>query len=199
MCQLLETIRVRNNRLENLDFHNARLNYSRKALLHVGENWDLSEMINIPGLNPAVTYRCRFLYSRDVDLVEFLPYTPRFIDKLYMVPAKDIDYSFKYADRKALENLRNEITNEPNADILIISDGLVTDTTFSNIAFYDGTGWVTPAFPLLNGTKRAYYLQSGVLREKKITPRDVFKYGKARLINSMLDLESETDIVKFDV
>ena len=194
MCQLLETIKVKDNRLQNLDYHNFRVNYSRRALFHARDKWDLSQLIAIPSLEPSTLYRCRFLYSIVIDHVEFLPYSPRLIQKLYLVRADDLDYAFKYADRTMLEKLRNNITQEANADILIVKDGFVTDTSFSNIAFFDGSAWVTSATPLLKGTKRAYYLQNGVIREESITAGDISKFKKARLINAMLDLETGTDI-----
>ena len=53
-------------------------------------------------------------------------------------------------------------------DILIVKNGLLTDTSIANIALYDGNDWYTPLHPLLKGTKRAELLDKGVLKEKEI-------------------------------
>jgi 4-amino-4-deoxychorismate lyase len=199
MCQLLETIKVRQNSLQHVEFHNERVNYSRSYLFESIDNWDLLKLISVPGLDPGRIYRCRFLYSRVVEKIEFLPYAPRIIQKLFFVTVEDLDYSFKYANRDAIDRLKSTYATEPNSDILIVKNGLVTDTSFSNIVFYDGSNWYTPDSPLLKGTKRAWYLQQGILLEKKITLADIPKYQKARLINAMMDLVDGDDIAIKDI
>jgi len=194
MCQLLETIKVRQNRLQNLDYHSDRVNSSRKALFHSTDRWDLSQFITVPDLDPDKTYRCRFLYSRNVEQTEFLPYTPRIIKKLLLIYADQLDYAFKYANREALEAIKQFAAQEQDTDVLIVKNGLITDTSFSNIVFFNGTHWVTPALPLLNGTKRAYYLNKGLLTAQHIAPADLEKFEYARLINAMMDLEESPDI-----
>jgi 4-amino-4-deoxychorismate lyase len=179
MCQLLETIKIKRNQLQQLIYHNHRVNYSRSALFQFGDTWDLKEIIKLPVLNPEITYRCRFLYSTVVEQVEFIPYAPRIIQKLFLVCADELAYNFKFANRSALENLKEKHATENNSDILIVKNGLVTDVSYA---------------PLLKGTKRALYLERGILTEKKITPADLPKYQKARLINAMIDLETGNDI-----
>jgi 4-amino-4-deoxychorismate lyase len=194
MCQLLETIKVRQNMLQNVSFHNQRVNHSRGALFQAADTWNLSELIAMPALNADMTYRCRMLYSHAVEQVDFLEYTPRIIQKLLLVYVENLDYSFKYANRDALDKLKSSTAAGATADILIVKNGLITDTSFSNIAFFDGSKWYTPDSPLLKGTKRALYLNSGMLTARRIKPEDLPIYQKARLINAMLDLEDGNDI-----
>src|SRR4030042_6883781 len=101
MCPLLETIKVKENRLYHIAYHNNRVNASRKALFGSTRPWDLSEIIRIPELDPAVTYRCRFLYTEKPGTAEFMPYVTRIVMKLHLVDCGDLEYSFKYADRSA--------------------------------------------------------------------------------------------------
>src|SRR4030042_3660760 len=103
MCQLLETIKVKHNMLAQIVYHNHRVNHSRTTLFRSGRQWDLSEIIRMPDLDPDLIYRCRFLYAREVDGVEFIPYVKRIIQKLYVVDCGGLDYSFKYSDRSAFE------------------------------------------------------------------------------------------------
>jgi 4-amino-4-deoxychorismate lyase len=194
MCLLLETIKVRKNMLENLEFHTERVNCSRHTLFNFTDVWDLSQLISIPDLDTDIIYRCRLLYSRRIEQTEFHEYIPRIIRKLFLVPVDDLEYAFKYANRDALNTLRDSKTKEQDSDILIVKNGYITDTSFSNIAFFDGISWFTPAIPLLQGTKRAYYLKKRLISECHITPADLHIFQKARLINAMLDLEDGKDL-----
>jgi len=193
MCRLLETIKVEHNQMKHIAWHNARVNRSRCSLFGQKDSWDLENLITISGLDHSKIYRCRFLYSINFEGVEFIPYIPRKIGTLYLVHADTLDYSFKFADRKQLDSLKDNDL-QSNEDILIIKDNCVTDTSFSNIVFFDGIHWVTPDTPLLMGTKRAYYLHTGKIVEKRITVEDLQQYHKARIINAMLDLETGEDI-----
>jgi len=79
-------------------------------------------------------------------------------------------------------------------EILIIKQNLITDTSFSNITFFDGTRWITPSSPLLAGTMRSFLIQKQVIVEKEIRVTDLKDFEKARLINAMLPFESGSDI-----
>lgn len=62
-------------------------------------------------------------------------------------------------------------------EIIIIKNGLVTDTSFTNIAIYKHGMWLTPKHPLLLGTKRAALLEKGIIQEADITVDDLMKAG----------------------
>ncbi|HKK10550.1 MAG TPA: hypothetical protein VJ939_06905, partial [Bacteroidales bacterium] len=49
--------------------------------------------------------------------------------------------------------------------------------------------WYTPNTPLLPGTKRAYYLNKGILEEARITGENLKKFEGVCLINAFLDLD----------
>jgi 4-amino-4-deoxychorismate lyase len=194
MFQLLETIKVVNGKLLQLKYHNDRVNRSRNILLGRNDLWNLAQMIDIPDLDPGGIYRCRFLYAEKPEMIEFIPYVRRRISKLYIVHADMLDYSFKYANRGNLELLKKSLPESEHSDIIIVKNGFITDTSFANIVFYDGSDWFTPSVPLLKGTKRQFYLDSRKIREKEIKPADLHQYRMARLINAMIDLEESEDI-----
>ena len=177
---LLETIRIENGEIYDLPYHQARLDRSRKTLFHTEETLSLSQVIEPP---PRGLYRCRILYDTTVHSVEYLPYTPKEIGSLRIVPA-DIEYACKYADRKAFETLLKE--NSDVDEIIIEKEGLLTDTTISNVAFFDGEQWVTPAKPLLEGTMRAKLLDEGLLRTAEITKEMLSGYTQVALMNAMI-------------
>ncbi len=194
MCRLLETIRVRKGEMQHLAYHNSRVNITRAALFGAAMPWDLSEIIRIPELDPSVTYRCRFLYGEEPGTTEFIPYVIRDIRKLYLVDCGDFEYSYKYADRSAFEKFKAGISDPEPFDILLVKNGLITDTSFSNIILWDGSRWYTPAIPLLKGTKRQFYLDHQIIAERDIAVKDLRHFTTARLINAMLDMEDRVDI-----
>ena len=73
--------------------------------------------------------------------------------------------------------------------MLIVRDGLLTDTSIANVALYDGHEWLTPTHPLLRGTKRAELLARKAIREADIPADSIFSYSKIALFNAMIDFE----------
>ena len=113
------------------------------------------------------------------------PYTVRHVHSLALMQADTIDYTYKSAGREPLNCLF--ALRGACDDILIVKQGLLTDTSIANIALSDGTHWYTPAHPLLKGTKRAALLEEGILQEKDIRPEDLPSFSTVRLFNAMID------------
>ena len=178
---LLETIRIENGEVFNLPYHQKRFDKSRKRLFGTEKNLELSNLITTAPSRGL--YRCRIVYDREIQSVEYLPYTPKEIRQLRVVSAK-IEYPCKYLNRDNFNTLLRE--NSDVDEILIEKDGLLTDTTISNIAFYDGNTWFTPQKPLLEGTMRAKLIDEGFLKRKEITKEELPRYTQVALINAMI-------------
>jgi len=177
---LLETVRIENGEAFNLPYHQVRFDKSRHDFYGNTTAIDLASHIEAP---PKGLYRCRILYAESIRHIEYLPYTPKTIRSLTIVPS-DIDYRYKYADRTALDAL---LQAHPQADEVIIEkDGLLCDTTIANIAFFNGEHWVTPKRPLLEGTMRALFLDKGLLRTADITREHLTHYTHVALMNAMI-------------
>lgn len=73
-------------------------------------------------------------------------------------------------------------------EVVIVGNGLLTDTSYSNIALFDGQRWVTPRQPLLRGTMRQSLLDTGQLVERDIRDDEWGRYEKVSLINAMMPL-----------
>jgi len=186
MIELLETIKIEDGQVMNIEWHNRRCNKSRLELFKEKKLLNLEEFIEAPkeGL-----YRCRILYDRKVNSVEYIPYTPKEINSFKIVKS-DIDYSYKYSDREELNALI-----DPNYDEIIIEkNGLLTDTSIANIAFYDGEVWVTPTKPLLEGTMRAKLLLENFLIKKNIKSEDIQSYSHFALMNAMIGFQIQKSI-----
>ena len=74
-------------------------------------------------------------------------------------------------------------------EIIIIKNGLVTDTSIANIAILHDERWLTPKLPLLEGTTRKRLLNEGKVFESNITPTMLRNADKIALMNAMVDFD----------
>jgi 4-amino-4-deoxychorismate lyase len=197
MSLLLETIRIQNKQLQNIDSHNERLNRSRYHLLGSTQEIDLKNHIQIPDHLDNGIFKCRILYAKEIEKIEIIPYQLKPIQSLKMIQADHLHYAYKFADRSGLELLQSKAQLGQQEDIMILKNNYITDTSYANIVFFDGKEWITPATPLLKGTKRSQLLHSQIIREKTIRIQDLAKYQFAKIINAMIDLE-ESPIISID-
>lgn len=156
-----------------------------------GKHFDIKvpQLSNLVELLPSELgdkkVRCSITYDSKIIDIKFLEYIPRQISSLKLVTS-DINYSHKMSDRAELNKL---LKLKKNCDeVLIVKDGYITDTTYSNIVFENSEGLFTPTTFLLNGTKRQLLLDNGVINETEIRVNDLHKYQTAYLINAMLDV-----------
>jgi 4-amino-4-deoxychorismate lyase len=126
--------------------------------------------------------KCRILYDQSVQKIEFHHYKPKLITSLKCVYS-DLDYHFKWVDRKELDQLF--LQKALCDDILIIKDHKVTDTYYANTAFYLDEKWFTPKQPLLKGSQRAKLIQNSRLIEKDIFLSDLANFTKVAVFNAM--------------
>jgi 4-amino-4-deoxychorismate lyase len=183
---LIETIRVHGRQFENLEYHNRRAQQARYALFNSEGPLDFRDLLTVPEQLGSETFKCRVTYDEKIRQVEFMPYSPRPVRTLQLVENDSIEYSHKYAHRAPLEKMSHE---SRASDVVIVKNGLLTDTTFANLAFWDGTLWRTPATPLLEGTRRAQLLDAGVLKLADIRPEGLRHFRCARLLNALLVFE----------
>ncbi len=192
---LLESIKLQNKTLQNIEYHNARFNSSRADLFNIHETLKLEELIIIPDNLTNEIYKCRVSYSDTIKIIEFEKYSPKAVNSLKVIVCNEIDYNYKYADRSKINELYSR--REDCDDILIVKNGLVTDTSFANIVFWDGDKWLTPSTPLFKGTARARLLDQQKIFESEIRRDDLSRFAKARIINAMIGLEEGLDIIDF--
>ncbi|MCE5174679.1 MAG: aminotransferase class IV [Bacteroidales bacterium] len=188
MYRLVESIKLQNRKLQNIEWHNKRFNETRNQLFGINEEVDLEQLIAVPDSLLNDVYKCRVLYGKQIEAVEFQLYTPKNVSTLQLVEGNDIAYAYKYENRFAFDRL---MTMKGYADdILIVRDDHITDTSYSNIVFFDGKKWMTPDTFLLNGTQRQRLLAEGIITEAKISPSELKNFTAAKPINAMLDFET---------
>ncbi len=186
----LESICINDGQPVNLEAHIERMHIT--ALEH---GFRLPVLPTISSVLPShLTHgkvKWRILYREEIQTMEFLPYKPKTVQSLRLVEGNP-DYAFKYADRSALEEL---LVQKGDCDeILIIREGLVTDTSYSNVVLQQGDQFYTPTSFLLNGTRRQQLLRNGSIKERVIRATDLHRYDHLLLINALLNLNESSSI-----
>jgi len=183
MSLFFETLRVIDGKIQNLHYHNIRLNHTIQANFGIDAKIDLRTYIQQTNPNQE---RCKVLYENTIKEVQFFTLTPRKVQSLKVLH-HNITYNFKNADREEIDKLFHK--REGCDDILLIKDGLVTDTSIANIAYHDGTHWITPKSPLLLGTMRASLIEKQLLLEKDVKIKDIKKATRFALMNALIGFQ----------
>lgn len=197
MSLLLETIRFSKGVFDNLALHQQRVERSCRELFGSEESaFSLEEVlfrfIENHSYDSHTLYKCRVVYGVKVKWVELIPYHMPEIHSVKLVTDNAIDYHLKYLDRKAIRLLYDQ--RGSCSDVLIIRKGLITDVSFANVIFFNGKEWLTPAFPLLKGTRREQLLQQEKIHTAEIGPTDFPLFEKMRIINAMIRFEDKIEI-----
>lgn len=189
MCRLFETIRIDHGRVMHAEWHEARMKSSRLELWSCIDPVCLDEMIKIPDEWLTGVVQCNVTYGPHVESVTFKSYTKRSVSSLKMIEYNDIDYHLKKSDRSLLDVL---FSQRDNCDeIIIVKNGFITDTSISNLIFFDGKNWCTPEAPLLKGTCRQRLLHEGKIHERKIRVETLEQFAGLKLINAMRQPDEE--------
>lgn len=208
MCHCVETIRFHDGQFHPpvLRLHDERMNRTRRELFGQTASVQLADVLALwlmpQPLLGGGTVKCRVVYSpRGIETVEYYPYRTPEINTLLTVEDNSIEYSYKYCNRDRLNVLHDRAVAQGCDDALILRRGLVTDTTYCNVAFRlaaqrpaTSPVWHTPAHPLLRGTMREYLLQKGAIAPLDITLADLKndRYTDIALFNAMNDFGSLT-------
>ena len=196
MSRLIESICIQNGEIRNLEFHQERLNRSRWKLFGLNDELNLRKCIESRLLSGVEANRdfgikqekakCRILYDEKIHSVEINPYQIRKIHSVKLIENNEIDYRFKFENRTAFELMKDSVAED---EIIIVKNGKITDTSYSNLVFFDGENWITPKTFLLNGTMRQYLLNSKQIIEKEVSINDLKSFQSFKLINAMMNLE----------
>lgn len=184
-----DVIKIFDGQFCDAELHEARIRSTVNHFFDKRIDINLSNH-SIPECFRKGVIKCRMVYSDTIHDIEYMPYTLRKIDKMAVIENNSIEYEFKYLDRGCFNNLTPKDLGFD--EILIIKNGLVTDTSYSNVVFEDDYGMLfTPTSTLLNGTKRRKLIDQGRIKERIIKQNDIWKYRGLYLINAMIDIEDE--------
>lgn len=197
MCRYLETIKLKDGEFIRLDLHQQRLNKTFSVNFPDAESFDLSSFLHQQEIPVSGLYKCRMVYDDQVRIVEFQPYQIRPISSLKLVHANIPSSYFKSEDRQMYQAAFAQ--RGQSDDVIIVHNGVLTDSSYSNIALFDGSEWLTPRFPLLYGTHRQYLLSQQLIREVDISVHAIFEFQKICLFNAMIEFgELELPVEKIN-
>jgi Branched-chain amino acid aminotransferase/4-amino-4-deoxychorismate lyase len=185
MSRFIESIKLKDGVFYRLKFHQARIDRAFEECMPGEEPFSLFEELNQYLIPQEGVFKCRILYNEEVESLEFQPYTMRNIRSLKLVDVTVPTLSYKSSDRIGI-NAAFDQRGECD-DIIMVRDGLLTDTSYANIALFDGNEWFTPKTPLLYGTNRAELLLLGKITEKDIPVSDLPNYQKIALFNALIE------------
>lgn len=194
MSQFIETICIKDGLVRNLSVHQSRVDRTFNALAVSEKPIDLFVLVGhlvIPGTG---WYKLRVTYdlagNHDAELIA---YQMKSISKFGLIDIQGKTYEYKYANRDWI----NEALEQSGLDEIIMHDvGLIKDTSYANLVFYDGIGWYTPMTPLLEGTQRAKLVQEGIIQPKSLYLKDLSNCTKFKCINAMMEWG---DAIEYDI
>lgn len=185
MCRFIETICFEKGKYPLLELHQERLNRAFYAHFPGVPPHDLAQIL--PRLTFTEKHKVRVVYDVSEANVQYTKHAPRPVNHIKIVEENAIDYAHKYEDRSELQSLFDQ--REDADEIIIIKNGLVTDSFYANPVFYDGTNWYAPQTCLLNGVRRQHLINSGKVEVINIKKNDIPDFEKVSLVNALVDLD----------
>ena len=186
MSQFIESIKVEDTEIFLLDQHQKRVNetfsyFGKEVSINIGEIFK-SLKHDEDGL-----YKFRIMYDLTGKYrTQMIPYAMSEIENFQLVENNSYDYSFKFEDRKELEKMK--ILSKA-AEIIIVKNNHITDSSYSNLLFKKGKDWFTPKTFLLNGVQRQHLLKTKKIKEAEITLQNLSEYSHFQLINALNELD----------
>ena len=191
MYPFFETIRYVNGVLENVSYHQARINRTVSAL--GGEtSIQLDKTQLVHDFEKDIVYKIKCLYNLEGAYhIEKAVYQKKIIQTVSIHQAALEEYQYKYTNRTWLNDaLKNAGTDE----MIIVQNNMIKDGNYANLVFFNGSEWHTPLHPLLLGTHRARLIDENKIIEKNITLSDLANYTILKYINAMMLWEESPEI-----
>ncbi len=193
MYRFIESIKLLDGVFYRLEFHQKRMNICSDLFHPEANRPDLQSALNDSHPPQTGLYKCRVTYDSKIRKIEYLPYRKREIHSLQIVEVQIESLPYKQEDRSDLD--RAFAMRGSFDEVLLVKNGLLTDTSICNIALFDGSEWVTPAKPLIYGVNRANLIEEGKIVEKDILLNDLENFSHIRLFNALIEFgDIELDI-----
>lgn len=186
MCRFIESIKLQDGNFKRLELHQARIRKAFKAFYPNEKVFDLAEFLSKSDFpTEKGIFKSRIVYDAEIRQLEFNPYVMRPINSLRLVGTEIESLPYKPEDR-SLFNAAFALREDCD-DVLFVKNELLTDTSYCNVALFDGNNWFTPRIPLLYGVNRAELLNEGKLAEKDIKLHKLKDYQQIALFNAMIE------------
>jgi 4-amino-4-deoxychorismate lyase len=175
----VETIKIQDNKIINLELHNKRLNNTIKNNFNTNSEINLKDYIKIDNINNKI----RVLYSNKIEDIQYSRIEKREFKKFKIIYDNNINYKYKSTNRQIFNKYLNK---EKYDDIIIMKNALATDTSISNIYFLQDKIWYTPRKPLLKGTMREELLTNRHFKQIDIDLNFIKSCDKMAISNALI-------------
>ncbi|MBP8725975.1 MAG: aminotransferase class IV [Saprospiraceae bacterium] len=186
MFPFFESIAIVHGNVRNLQYHQQRVFDTIEHFFPGNTPLHLEDLIPKSCKLSANRVKWKLQYSSAQHFSQVQIYL-QLIHSHFVLTNCGLSYPFKSTRRDELNSLKDGLAKD--VEVIIVKNGEITDTSYSNLAFWDGNHWYTPSKPLLKGTMRAQLLDAGKVRECIITPSGLSKYSHFKCINAMNNLE----------
>ncbi|MEA1874248.1 MAG: aminotransferase class IV [Bacteroidota bacterium] len=187
MFQFIESIYIKNGLAPLISYHQARYQACLHAHFPNAKHIELKTLLANAPIDNQV-YKLRIVYSNKIDGFEFIPYHQKKITSLVVIEDKSINYQWKYANRNAFDNLKANYSKD--TELIITQNGLITDSSYSNLVLEKEGKRYTPVTPLLNGVQRQFLLDHRCIIPKAIHKNRITDYDSIYLINAMQNINN---------
>lgn len=185
MSLFIESIKLEDGVFYRLELHQIRVDKVFAEYFPNSKVIDLKEIFYNSDFPQKGKYKCRVVFDKNIQQFEIVDYQIRNIKTLQVVETNAKSYPYKIEDRSAFNGaFAHRGTCD---DVLLVKDGFLTDTSYANIALFDGFKWYTPETPLVYGVNRAQLLSEELIHEKRIKLSDLQNYTQIRLFNAMIE------------
>ncbi len=187
MSLFFESIKLQNGIPKHLSYHQARVDRTYHNYWGTDTKLDLSSLIhNTPRQTSAVLAKCKIIYDKNgvLSITDSI-YHPKTIKNLKITEIKTHErYPYKHLDRSWIDAYTQDLP--PDTDTLFIRDGLVLESSYTNVALLKNNKWYTPSNPLHKGTTLERFVLSGHLIPSEIPVHALDDYKELRLFNAIL-------------
>ncbi|MFW2135085.1 aminotransferase class IV [Chryseobacterium sp. TY4] len=186
MLQFIESIKVEDQKIFLAELHQQRMlatfsHFEKECRI------DVLEVFKNVNHDEDGLYKFRLFYDLENNFkTQMLPYAISKIEDFELVTDDNLNYQFKYLDRKNFDRLKQKSKAE---EIIILQNGNVTDTSFSNILFLKDKTWYTPETYLLNGVQRQHLLKQNQIQSTTISVHNISEFSHFQIINALNDFD----------
>lgn len=186
MSQFIESIKVEDKKIFLLEQHQKRVNETF-SYFGKSEPLDLAAIFKSLEHDEDGLYKFKITYDLTGKYrTQLIPYAISEIADFQLVENNIYDYSFKFEERKELEKMK--ILSKA-AEIIVVKNNHITDSSYSNLLFKKGKEWFTPTTYLLNGVQRQHLLKTNKIKEAEITLQTLSEYSHFQLINALNEFD----------
>ncbi|CAI9674647.1 MULTISPECIES: aminotransferase class IV [Elizabethkingia] len=188
MFRFIETIRIEDSQVFLADLHQARMDrvfsHYGKENPHLIKDYFVQQNHNEHGL-----YKWRIIYDLDGSIsCQMVPYAVEIHNNFELVNGDHLEYFFKYENRDNINKLKASADAEA---VIFYQNGMITDTSYSNLIFRKDNEWYTPETFLLNGVMRQHLLKSGKIKPLEISLKNIKEFSHFQMINAMIPFNTQ--------